>query len=236
MMKAQILIIEDEDNIARLLEMELRYEGYEVGRAASGREGLDMALSRGWDIILLDIMLPELNGTEVLRRLRQTDERTPVILLTARDAIPDKVSGLDQGANDYVTKPFKIEELLARIRSCLRISKQEDDPNKPNGTGPILSMGDLSINPQTREVFRGETSIDLTRKEFELLQYMLENRNLVLTREQIINHVWGYEFFGDTHVVDVYIRYLRKKIDYPFPNQLIQTYRGVGYCMKESSK
>jgi two-component system OmpR family response regulator len=235
-MKAQILIIEDEDNIARLLEMELRYEGYEVGRAASGREGLDMALSGGWDIILLDIMLPVLNGTEVLRRLRQTDERTPVIILTARDATPDKVSGLDQGANDYITKPFKIEELLARIRSCLRNSKQEDDPNKPNGAGLILSMGDLSVNPQTREVFRGKTSIDLTRKEFELLQYMLENRNLVLTREQIINHVWGYEFVGDTHVVDVYIRYLRKKVDYPFPNQLIQTYRGVGYCMKETSK
>jgi DNA-binding response OmpR family regulator len=235
-MKAQVLVIEDEDNIARLLQMELRYEGYEVGRAASGREGLDMALSGGWDIILLDIMLPEINGTEVLRRLRQTDERTPVILLTARDATPDKVSGLDQGANDYITKPFEIEELLARIRSCLRIRKQEDEQIKPNGSVPILSMGDLTVNPQTREVFRGKTPIDLTRTEFELLQYLLENRNLVLTRDQIINHVWGYEFVGDTHVVDVYIRYLRKKIDYPFPNQLIQTYRGVGYCMKESLK
>jgi two-component system OmpR family response regulator len=235
-MKAQILIIEDEDHIARLLEMELHYEGYETGRAATGREGLDMALSGGWDGILLDIMLPELNGTEVLRRLRQTDEHTPVILLTARDATPDKVSGLDQGANDYITKPFEIEELLARIRSCLRIRKQENEPNKSNGASPILSMGDLSVNPQTREVFRGKTLIDLTRTEFELLQYLLENRNLVLTREQIINHVWGYEFVGDTHVVDVYIRYLRKKIDYPYPNPLIQTYRGVGYCMKESGR
>jgi two-component system OmpR family response regulator len=234
--QAQILVIEDEDHIARLLEMELRYEGYRVNRAATGREGLDMALSGGWDVILLDIMLPELSGLEVLRRLRQSDEHTPVILLTARETTPDKVSGLDHGANDYMTKPFEIEELLARIRSCMRNRKTKNDAMKGSATTSVLTMGDLSVNPKTREVFREQTPIDLTRKEFELLLYLLENRNLVLNREQIINHVWGYEFVGDTNVVDVYIRYLRKKIDYPFATHLIQTYRGVGYCMKESSK
>jgi two-component system OmpR family response regulator len=235
-MNPHILIIEDEDRIARLLEMELSYEGYTVQRAATGREGLDMALSDSWDVILLDIMLPELSGTEVLRRLRQTDELTPIIFLTARDATPDKVSGLDQGANDYITKPFEIEEVLARIRTCMRNRQTVIDIVKDRERNHMLTMGELSVNPQTREVVREQIPIDLTPKEFELLLYMLENRNQVLNREQIINHVWGYEFVGDTNVVDVYIRYLRKKIDYPFSSQLIQTYRGVGYCMKENRK
>jgi two-component system OmpR family response regulator len=235
-MGAYILIIEDEDKIARLLEMELNYEGYKVKRAATGREGLDMALSGSWDVILLDIMLPELSGTEVLRRFRQSDELTPIIMLTARNATPDKVSGLDHGANDYMTKPFEIEELLARIRSCMRNHKAVTDGMKENENIRILTLGELTVNPQTREVTREQTPIDLTPKEFELLLYLLENRNMVLTREQIINHVWGYEFVGDTNVVDVYIRYLRKKIDYPFTIQFIQTYRGIGYSMKENSK
>jgi two-component system, OmpR family, response regulator len=235
-MKARILIIEDEDKIARLLEMELGHEGYEAERASTGREGLEKALLGGWSVILLDIMLPEISGTEVLRRLRQTDESTPVILLTARDATPDKVSGLDQGANDYVTKPFVIEELLARIRTCIRHRKPEEAGMNGADQASVLSTGDLTVNRKKREVIREQTHIELTPKEFELLLYLMENRNQVLSREQIINQVWGYDFVGDTNVVDVYIRYLRKKIDYPFKVQLIQTYRGVGYSIKENGK
>ncbi|MGX4585291.1 response regulator transcription factor [Paenibacillus chitinolyticus] len=234
-MNANILIVEDEDKIARLLEMELGYEGYEVERASTGREGLVKALSGTWSVILLDIMLPELSGTEVLRRLRLTDTSTPVILLTARDATPDKVSGLDQGANDYITKPFEIEEVLARIRACIR-SRNSAADTKPAESFPVLAIGDLTVSPLTRTVKRGEIIVELTPKEFELLVYLLENRNQVLTRDQIISHVWGYDFIGDTNVVDVYIRYLRKKIDYPFEGALIHTHRGVGYSIKESGK
>jgi two-component system OmpR family response regulator len=233
-MKGHILIIEDEEKIARLLEMELSYEGYIVECALTGREGLDKALTGQWDAILLDIMLPEISGLEVLRRLRVTDERTAVILLTARDATPDKVSGLDLGANDYITKPFEIEELLARIRSCLRRPKENHSESLSKKNILSLSLDDLTMNVKTREVVREGMPIDLTPKEFELLQYLMENRNQVLNREQIINGVWGYDFVGETNVVDVYIRYLRKKIDYPFNKQLIQTYRGIGYSIKES--
>jgi two-component system, OmpR family, response regulator len=233
-MKGHVLIIEDEEKIARLLEMELSYEGYIVECALTGREGLDKALTGQWDAILLDIMLPEISGLEVLRRLRVTDERTAVILLTARDATPDKVSGLDLGANDYITKPFEIEELLARIRSCLRRPKENHSEGLSKKNILSLSLDDLTMNVKTREVVREGMPIDLTPKEFELLQYLMENRNQVLNREQIINGVWGYDFVGETNVVDVYIRYLRKKIDYPFNKQLIQTYRGIGYSIKES--
>lgn len=232
-LKGNILIIEDEEKIARLLEMELTYEGYTVDCASTGREGLNMALSGGYDVILLDIMLPELSGLEVLRRLRETDKQTSVILLTARDATPDKVSGLDLGANDYMTKPFEIEEVFARIRSCQRNRKTNAAPMKENTT---LVLEDLTIDPVTREVERDGIQIVLTQKEFELLLYLIQNRNQVLNREQIIQFVWGYDFVGETNVVDVYIRYVRKKVDYPFNKQLIHTYRGVGYCIKESDK
>ncbi|MDB5055330.1 MAG: PhoB family transcriptional regulator [Bacilli bacterium] len=231
-MTLNLLIIEDEQKISRLLELELTYEGYTVELATTGREGLEKALSREWDLVLLDIMLPGLNGLEVLRRIRNTDLRTPIILITARDATPDKVSGLDFGANDYITKPFEIEEVLARIRSCLRKSSQMEHELEPK-LQKILFINELTVNPITREVVRENTSIELTPKEFDLLVYLLENKNQVLTREQIINQVWGFDFLGDTNVVDVYVRYLRKKIDYPFKLQLIQTYRGVGYCIKE---
>jgi two-component system OmpR family response regulator len=229
-----VLIVEDEDKIARLLELELTYEGYEVERASTGRLGLEKALTGDWSIILLDIMLPELSGMEVLRRLRQSDEMTPVVLLTARDATPDKVSGLDQGANDYITKPFEIEELLARIRACIRNRQLGTGGTDLKAASGIHTIEDLTVNPKTRQVIREQRDIELTPKEFELLVYLLENRNQVLTREQIIAQVWGYDFMGDTNVVDVYIRYLRKKIDYPFSFQLIQTFRGVGYSIKES--
>jgi two-component system OmpR family response regulator len=220
-MEPRVLIVEDEDKIARLLQMELSHEGYETGLAANGKEGLDKALSGDWSVILLDIMLPELSGLEVLRRLRQSDSETPVILLTARDATPDKVSGLDLGANDYMTKPFEIEELLARIRACIRNHKTGESAVAAEMQPPFLVTGDLSLHPKTREVNRDDQPIELTPKEFELLQYLMENQNHVLSREQIINHVWGYDFLGETNVVDVYIRYLRKKIDYPFQDQLI---------------
>ncbi|MCY9668442.1 response regulator transcription factor [Paenibacillus alginolyticus] len=232
-MKGNILIIEDEDKIARLLEMELTYEGYTVACASTGREGLNKALSGGFDVILLDIMLPVLSGLEVLRRLRETDKQTSVILLTARGATPDKVSGLDLGANDYMTKPFEIEEVFARIRSCLRNRMTNAAPMKENTE---LVLEDLTIDPVTREVERGGIQIVLTQKEFELLLYLVQNRNQVLNREQIIQAVWGHDFVGETNVVDVYIRYVRKKMDYPFDRQLIHTYRGVGYCIKESEK
>lgn len=235
-MKGSILIIEDEEKISRLLEMELEYEGYSVECLASGRKGLDRALAGCWDVILLDIMLPGLNGLEVLRRLREAGEHTPVILLTARSTTPDKVSGLDLGANDYVTKPFEIEEVLARIRTCIRFQRTNYIQPGAKNRFPVLKIDDLTINKGTREVVRNGILIDLTPKEFDLLLYLVENRNLVLNREQIINAVWGYEFTGETNVVDVYIRYLRKKLDYPFDKQLIQTYRGLGYCIKESEK
>ena len=232
-MTSSLLIIEDEDKIARILELELTYEGYRVELAKSGREGLDKLITDDWDLIILDIMLPELNGLEVLRRIRNADLFIPVILLTARDTTPDKVSGLDLGANDYITKPFEIEEVLARIRSCLRKTSQAENTAEL-GSQRTLSIADLTMNPTTREVVREGRVIELTPKEFDLLLYLLEHKNQVLSREQIINQVWGFDFFGDTNVVDVYIRYLRKKIDYPYPMQLIQTYRGVGYCIKAS--
>ncbi|MCZ8515780.1 response regulator transcription factor [Paenibacillus filicis] len=234
-MKENILIIEDEDKIARLLEMELTYAGYNAERAATGIEGLEKAFSSHWSIILLDIMLPELNGLEVLHRMRQKDSSTPVILLTARNATAEKVNGLDQGANDYITKPFEMEELLARIRACIRHSKRDMTISAIfTDHVPVLQSRDLIVNPITREVTRSHMKIDCTPKEFELLVYLLNNRNQVMTREQIIRHVWGNDFAGDSNIVDVYIRYLRKKIDHPFTEKLIQTKRGVGYGIMES--
>ena len=228
-MAKRILIIEDEQNIARVLTLELCHEGYETDAAYTGKTGLAKAEQEQWDLILLDVMLPELNGIEVLRRFRKNDTHTPVILVTARDAVPDKVSGLDHGANDYVTKPFEIEELLARIRVCLRQSHHtnvEEDKN-------LLIVESLRLQLGTREVRRDNQNIELTSREFDLLVYLMRNKNQVLSREQILTHVWGYDFTGDTNVVDVYIRYIRKKVDDPFECPLIHTHRGVGYSIKE---
>ena len=230
MMDKRILIIEDEEKIARVLTLELNHEGYQTESAFTGKTGLERAEAQDWDLILLDVMLPELNGIEVLRRFRKKNVHTPVILLTARDAVPDKVNGLDHGANDYVTKPFEIEELLARIRACFRsrtgggITVAKED---------ILTIHDLQLELGTRDILRAGKRIELTSREFDLLVYLLQNKNQVLSRDQIISHVWGYDFSGDTNVVDVYIRYLRKKIDYPYDVPLIHTYRGVGYSLKE---
>lgn len=235
-MSGNLLIIEDEDKIARLLELELGYEGYRTGRAASGTEGLELFKEGGWNLILLDVMLPGLSGIEVLRRIRASDSLTPVILLTAKDSVEDKVSGLDLGASDYVTKPFQIEELLARIRSALR-ARAAAGPARPEAAGDeqTLVAGDLRLNEQTREVYRGDRRIDLTPREFDLLVFLLRNQRQVLSRDQMIREVWGYDYAGDTNVVDVYIRYVRRKIDEEGLPELIHTVRGVGYVLKESS-
>ncbi|MEK0313980.1 response regulator transcription factor [Cohnella sp. 56] len=228
-MSERILIIEDEDGIARILELELKHEGYEVGRAADGRTGLEMALSGEWDLLLLDVMLPGLNGVEVLRRFRQNDNAVPVILLTARDTVPDKVSGFEHGANDYVTKPFAMEELLARVRNLLRIFKASREGESEDA----LKIGDLTIELITRKVYRKDHGIDLTPREFELLLYLARHRGTEKTRDEILSDVWGYEYIGDTNVVDVYIRYLRQKMDKGYRHKLLHTVRGVGYMLKE---
>lgn len=233
MQKPTILIIEDEEKIARLLELELTYEGYEVEKTLDGIDGLNAFRSKSWDLVLLDVMLPGLSGIEVLRRIRTSGSETPVILLTAKDSIEDKVSGLDLGANDYVTKPFQIEELFARIRVALR-SNQQREISTIRTNEPRLQLGTLELNEATREVFRNGDLIELTPREFDLLTYLLKNARIVLTREQLLTSVWGYDYFGDTNVVDVYIRYLRNKIDKPYGEPLIHTVRGVGYVLKDT--
>lgn len=237
-LKHSILVIEDEIKIARVLQLELEHEGYSVHCAKNGRDGLDAALEQNWDLILLDIMLPKLNGLEVLRRIRQQGIQIPIILLTARDTVPDRVSGLDQGANDYMTKPFAIEELLARVRNLLRMSavslqSQPTDTGSDGAHGDEIHIDGLSMNIRTRQVKRESQSIELTTKEFDLLYYLASRPGEVMSREQILSQVWGYEFIGDTNVVDVYIRYLRQKIDQGFHNKLIHTLRGVGYLVKD---
>lgn len=230
MAKKKILIVEDERKISRVLQLELEYENYETGVADNGKKALQMIQDEDWDLVLLDIMIPELNGLEVLRRVRKTDEATPIILLTARDEVYDKVNGLDLGANDYITKPFQIEELLARIRAHLRRpAVKKEDSNE-------VSVEDLVVQINTREVTCMGNQIELTPREFDLLVYLLKNKNVVLTREQLIENVWGYDYYGDTNIVDVYIRYLRQKIDKAFDKQYIQTVRGVGYTIKDPEK
>lgn len=223
-----ILLIEDEEKLARFIELELQHEGYTVIKEFDGRQGLARAEEGNCDLILLDIMLPSLNGLEVLRRLRKTHE-TPVIMLTARDAVMDKVTGLDMGADDYMTKPFSIEELLARIRACLR----KQSAVKTEET--LLSLDDLCMDVKRHLVTRNGQEISLTGREFALLQHLLENQTLVLSREQLLESVWGYDYVGETNIVDVYIRYLRGKMDEGFAHKLLHTVRGVGYtlCRKD---
>ena len=225
----KILIVEDEQKLSRVIQLELQYENYETEIANTGTEALRLIQEQTWDLVLLDIMIPELSGLEVLRRIRRTDDHTPIILLTARDQVHDKVSGLDLGANDYVTKPFQIEELLARIRAHLR------KPTKVVQETEVLQVDALSVNLDTRQVLRSGVEIDLTPREFDLLVYLMKNKNIVLTREQIMEQVWGYDYMGDTNVVDVYIRYVRQKIDKGFDFPYIQTVRGVGYTIKDVS-
>ncbi|AOK91993.1 MULTISPECIES: response regulator transcription factor [Paenibacillus] len=232
-MKQSILIVEDEEKIARLLEIELQFEGYQVCKEKNGIDGLETYCKGNWDLVLLDIMIPGLNGIELLRRIRKHDANVPVILLTAKSSIADKVEGLDLGANDYVTKPFVIEELLARVRAALRVGATKD--TAPQVVDKWLSAGDLRLHEGTREVLRGEHNIELTPREFDLLVHLLRHQRQVLSREQLLENVWGIDYMGDTNVVDVYIRYVRNKIDptRQLP-ELIHTVRGIGYVLKES--
>ena len=225
----KILIVEDEPQLARFVQLELEHEEYETVISGDGREGLTLAEGGGFDLILLDIMLPGLNGLEVLRRLRKAENHTPVIMLTARDSVMDKVSGLDMGADDYITKPFAIEELLARIRVTLR---QHKPAEKEKYEGGNLTFGELSMDTARHTVTCSGKLLELTVKEFGLLQALLENVSIVLTREQLLERVWGYDYFGETNVVDVYIRYLRSKLEEVSDVKYIQTVRGVGYVIK----
>lgn len=219
----EILIVEDEKKLARALQLELEYENYQVKMVHDGREALSMIQDHDYDLILLDVMLPSLSGMEILRRIRNDEILTPVILLTARDETYDKVSGLDLGANDYITKPFEIEELLARIRAQLRNSQHQSRKNEQQ------IIGNLVIDKVQHQVtWKGE-GINLTKREFDLLVYLVKNKNQVLSRDQLLSEVWGYDYGGETNVVDVYIRYLRQKIDY----ELIETVRGIGYIIRE---
>lgn len=224
---AKILIVEDETKIARFLELELKHEGYEVLLAGDGRLGLEKALKDNVDLVVLDIMLPGLNGIEVCRRIR-LESQVPIIMLTAKDDVTDKVAGLDTGADDYMTKPFAIEELLARIRVALNRKKHMTETK-----GDILQIGELTLNLASHSAYYGTEELVLTKKEYELLEYLMRNKNIALTREQLLNNVWDYEYFGDTNVVDVYIRYLRQKIDEKYGTHLISTVRGVGYIIKD---
>lgn len=223
---SKILIVEDEAQLARFVELELIHEGNSVYKAEDGRTGLDMALSNDYDLILLDVMLPGINGFEVLRRIRVKKE-TPVILVTARDAVMDKVSGLDAGADDYITKPFAIEELLARIRVALKRKGASAAVSRQ------LTVGKVTMDQDRHEVCVDGNPVELTNYEFELLRILMENCNIVLDRERLINEIWGYDYDGETNVVDVYIRHLRTKIDDKYGIKLIRTVRGVGYVIKE---
>ncbi len=228
-MAEKILLVEDEEKLARMVELELRYEGYEVEKAFDGRTGLDKALSGNFDLVLLDIMLPALSGMEVLRRLRR-ESALPVIMLTARDTVVDKVSGLDSGADDYITKPFAIEELLARIRAALRKRTAAAPP--PANT---LTVGGVVLDTDRHTVTVQGTQVELTRREFDLLHYLLENKEKVVSRESLLDHVWGYDYAGETNAVDVYIRFLRAKLEEPFGEKFIHTVRGVGYVIREQA-
>ncbi|HEQ2740960.1 TPA: two-component system response regulator CovR [Streptococcus pyogenes] len=227
-MTKKILIIEDEKNLARFVSLELQHEGYEVIVEVNGREGLETALEKEFDLILLDLMLPEMDGFEVTRRL-QTEKTTYIMMMTARDSIMDVVAGLDRGADDYIVKPFAIEELLARIRAIFRRQDIESEKKVP-------SQGiyrDLVLNPQNRSVNRGDDEISLTKREYDLLNILMTNMNRVMTREELLSNVWKYDEAVETNVVDVYIRYLRGKIDISGKESYIQTVRGMGYVIRE---
>ena len=223
-MSDRILIVEDEERIARFVELELRHEGYAVDKAADGRTGLERMESGEYDLVLLDIMLPGLNGLEVLRRARRTVD-TPVIMLTARDTVMDKVTGLDMGAEDYITKPFEIEELLARIR--VRLRKTERRASK------ALEVGKRSLDPDRHTVHYDGHPVELTHREFELLKILMENEGIVMARSTLMEQVWGYDYMGETNIVDVYMRYLRSKLDDAYGVKLLYTVRGVGYVLRK---
>jgi DNA-binding response OmpR family regulator len=224
-MMAHILLVEDEVKLARFIELELGSEGYRVSVAHDGMSGLALVRESEPDLAILDWMLPGLTGVELCRRMRSTGIKIPVILLTAKDEVGDRVTGLDAGADDYLVKPFSIEELLARIRAHLRRTQETDTD--------LLQFEDLSLNRRTREVHRGSRSIDLTAKEFDLLQYLMSHPRQVFTRDQILENIWGYDFLGDSNIIEVYVRYLRLKLEQENEKRLIHTARGVGYSLRE---
>ena len=224
-MKSHILVVEDEVKLAQFIKLELEYEGYEVTVVNDGLGGLGTAREITPDLILLDWMLPGISGLEICRRLRQTGDKVPIILLTAKDEVSDRVAGLDAGADDYIIKPFSIEELMARIRANLRRNQEEDSST--------LQFSDLRLDRSSREVYRNKRSIELTAKEFDLLEYLISHPRQVLTRDQILERVWGYDFMGDSNIIEVYVRYLRLKLEANQEPRLIQTVRGVGYVLRE---
>ena len=224
----KIFIVEDERRIARYLQMELEHEGFQAESEDNGRRAFERIIQGDYALVLLDVMLPEMDGMTICRKVRELSD-VPIIMLTARDEIEDKVSGLDLGADDYLTKPFAIQELLARIRAALR----KHAPQKEEPAGEVLMVRNLRLYPSRYEVLVGEESVELTKKEYSLLEYLLRNKRTVLTRDQILQQVWGYDYVGDTNVVDVYIRYLRAKLDDRFQEKYIYTMRGVGYVIKD---
>ena len=223
----RLLYAEDEEDLNIIVTKKLTEEGFSVDSCFDGREAIDNVQFTEYDAAILDIMMPHADGFAVLKELRKLKKNTPVLFLTARDSIEDRVTGLDSGANDYLVKPFSFEELLARIRVLTR--------EKHNLTENILSIGDLELNLSSHIVTRGGTEISLTSKEYQLLEYLLYNKEKVLSREKIENHIWNYDYEGGTNVIDVYIRYLRKKIDDGFPTKLIHTVRGTGYVIREEN-
>ncbi len=228
---AKILIVEDENKIARFVELELSHEGYTVEIASDGREGLNKALAWQPDLIVLDLMLPGLSGIEVCRRVRQ-ESQVPIIMLTAKDDVSDKVMGLDMGADDYMTKPFAIEELLARIRAMLKRQMQTTHAETPQK----LTVGALVLDPRAYTVTCKSEAITLTKKEFDLLAYLMARAGEVVTRDELLDKVWGYAYAGDTNIVDVYVRYLRTKVDERMGVKYLHTVRGVGYMIKDEEK
>lgn len=225
-----ILIVEDEPKIARFTQLELEHEGFRTSIEGNGRRAYERIIQEDYDVVLLDVMLPEMDGFEICQKVRELSD-VPIIMLTARDDIEDKVNGLDIGADDYLTKPFAIKELLARIRLILRRKSVAQEKEEPRGE--VLQVKNLKIIPAQYEVIVGNTKVSLTKKEYDLLEYLVRNKRVVLTREQILSTVWGYDYAGDTNVVDVYIRYLRSKLDDKFGEKYIHTMRGIGYVVKE---
>jgi two-component system, OmpR family, response regulator len=223
----RVLVVEDEVKMAGLLKRALEEEGYAVDVAGRGEDALWFGTENPYDAIVLDVMLPDLDGFEVSRRLRRAGRWSPVLMLTARDAVADRVAGLDAGADDYLTKPFSFAELLARLRALVRRGAAE----RP----PVLLVGDLSLDPARRTVARDGTAIDLTAREFALLEFLMRHAGEVLTRTQLIEHVWDFAYDGDSNVVDVYIRYLRNKVDRPFGRDSIRTVRGAGYRLEDGA-
>lgn len=219
----KILIIEDEKNISSFVKMELEFEGYITQVIEDGKQGLDEAINKDYDLILLDLMLPSLNGIEICRRLKK-EKNTPIIMLSAKDSVMDKVSGLQMGADDYVSKPFAIEELLARIQVVFR--------RENNANSKTLNFKDLSINIDSRVAKKGDEELSLTNKEYELLLYLMENKEKVISRVSLLESVWGYNYETETNVVDVYVRHLRNKLDTEDKEEYIKTVRSIGYVMR----